>query len=381
MSNSPKYLAAGDRAPNSTGITAEGAVYASESQSGRAVAMILCRNLDVPELIPLLGALSAQADEFSSREVDLVAMIGEDVSRVLGFKIEHPSRVTLIGALDTFLEQNAVKGKLPEVMKGSPKDFMERIGFESKKPEILILDRNQRVAGRIVPDSVENMVAQTLAVVKALPFETPRDIFAPAPVLILHNLLDPDLCEELIEMHKADGGSESPSLMRDEQGRPGHKVDHRLKKRRDFLLERDHPMSVRLTDIVMRRVVPEIKRCFQAEVTHMDRFNVACYPGDGGHFRRHRDNRPELVSFRRFALSINLTSPGKGYEGGYLRLPEFNNHHYCCPTGAGVTFSVALLHEITPVLSGNRYVLVTHLHDDEGEIKWLEMRKTLAGVV
>jgi predicted 2-oxoglutarate/Fe(II)-dependent dioxygenase YbiX len=64
-----------------------------------------------------------------------------------------------------------------------------------------------------------------------------------------------------------------------------------------------------------------------------------------------------------------------------LRLPEFNLHNYRCPTGAGLIFSVALLHEITPVLRGDRYVLVTHLHDDEGEAQWLAMRHSLAETV
>jgi predicted 2-oxoglutarate/Fe(II)-dependent dioxygenase YbiX len=169
-------------------------------------------------------------------------------------------------------------------------------------------------------------------------------------------------------------------LTTDALGRPYNKLDHTFKKRRDLLLDRDHPMHVRLAGIIMKRCAPEIKRAFQAVVTHTDRLLIACYPGDGGHFRRHRDNRPKVVSFRRFAPSINLTLDAEGYEGGHLRLPEFNSHHYRCPPGAGVIFSVALLHEITPVLRGDRYVLVTHLHDDEGEVQWLAYRAAMAAV-
>lgn len=142
-------------------------------------------------------------------------------------------------------------------------------------------------------------------------------------------------------------------LTTDAEGRPRHKLDYAYKKRRDFLLERDHPMYLRVNDIIMRRCVPEIKRAFQVEVSHTDRFLIACYPGDGGHFRRHRDNRPAIVAFRRFALSINLTVSAEGYEGGFLRLPEFSSHNYRSPTGAGLLCSVALLHEITPVLRGD----------------------------
>lgn len=358
MSGSTGFqLLAGDRAPECFGITAKGALYASEEQAGRAVVAILARNLAAPGLVPLLAAFSARADELAARDVDLVALIGDDVDLVFEFNFTHPSRVTLVGSLNNFLDG---------------------IGFDSTAPGVLVLDRNQRAAARIGAGETESMVAATMATVNALPTETPRDIFTPAPVLVLPNLFDRDLCRELIEMHRTGPTFESPVLTTDAHGRGEHKYDHELKKRRDLLLERDHPMHLRVTDILIRRCVPEIKRCFQHEVRHTDRLLIACYPGDGGHFSRHRDDRPEMVSFRKFALSINLTLSADGYEGGFLRLPEFNSHNIRCPPGGGVIFSVALLHEVTPVARGDRYVLVTHLHDDEGEAKWRAMRQTLA---
>lgn len=361
MSGSTKFhLSAGDRAPPCLGFTAKGTLYASEAQAGRAVVLILARHLSNPALLPLLTAFSARAGELAAREVDLVALIGEDVEAVFDFNFHHPGKVTLVGSLN---------------------DFLERIGFDSETPEVLVIDRNSRVALRIGSGDSESMVAATMSAANGLPAEAPRDICAPAPVLLLTNLLDRDLCQELIEMHKTGPSFESPVLTTDADGKPQHKLDYELKKRRDMLLERDHPMHVRITEIIMRTVVPEIKRVFQVNVNHTDRFLLACYPGDGGHFCRHRDDRPALVAFRRFAVSINLTTSADGYEGGFLRLPEFNLHNYRCPTGAGLIFSVALLHEITPVLRGDRYVLVTHLHDDEGEAQWLAMRQTLAGSV
>ncbi len=352
-------LEAGDRAPPCIGITARGQLYAFEEQAGRAVVVILARDLNSPGLTPLLAAFSARAADFSEREVDLVALIGEDVERVFEFNFRNPGRVTLVGSLNRFLES---------------------IGFEGSAPEVLLLDRNLRVAARLDADETGNVVAAALAAAGALAREAVRDICTPAPVLLLPNLLDRALCRDLIEMHRNGPTFESPVLTTDALGRPYNKLDHTFKKRRDLLLDRDHPMHVRLAGIIMKRCAPEIKRAFQAVVTHTDRLLIACYPGDGGHFRRHRDNRPKVVSFRRFALSINLTLDAEGYEGGHLRLPEFNSHHYRCPPGAGVIFSVALLHEITPVLRGDRYVLVTHLHDDEGEVQWLAYRAAMAAV-
>jgi hypothetical protein len=34
-----------------------------------------------------------------------------------------------------------------------------------------------------------------------------------------------------------------------------------------------------------------------------------------------------------------------------------------------MVFSAALMHEITPVIKGDRYVLVTHLFDAQGEME------------
>jgi len=347
-------IATGDRAPNIIAITAKGTLYATDEQSGRAVVLILSGTLDAPELIPLLDAFTARAEAFADKDADLVAMIDTHVENVFEFNFTHPGKVTLVG---------------------SPNEFPQRIGFTGAAPEILVLDTNQRVAAHIPSAAPEAMVAASLEAIDRLPREEPRNLFTSAPVLMLPNILDLDLCRELVDMHHAGASFQSPALYLDASGRPVNDTDFQLKKRRDFLISRAHPMHHRLTDIVRRVVFPEIKRCFQAEVRHTERFNVACYPGDGGHFRRHRDNRPEIVAFRRFALSINLTPKADGYEGGFLRLPEFNGHHYRSPTGGGVIFSVDLLHEIAPVVSGNRFVLVNHLFDDEAVAKRMEMEQ------
>ncbi|MBF0561613.1 MAG: 2OG-Fe(II) oxygenase [Alphaproteobacteria bacterium] len=362
MKDSPAHqpstdrLETGDRAPSFIGITAKGALYASDTQAGRTVVMILARDLDTPGLIPLLAAFSGQAEAFAAVEADLVALINVNVEQVFEFSLQHPGAVTLVG---------------------SPNDFMDRAGFDGEGLDVLVLDRNLRVAARLTALDADIKVAAALDAATRLPTETPRDIYTPAPVLILPNLLERDLCQELVEMHLAGTSFDSPALRLGAQGQLKRDINSNLKRRRDFLLKRDHPMHVRLTDIIRQRCFPEVKRCFQATVSHTERFNIACYPSDGGHFHRHRDNRPDIVAHRRFALSINITASGEGYEGGYLRLPEFNLHHYRATTGGGVIFSVNLLHEITPVLRGNRYVLITHLFDDDGVAQHMAMEQIL----
>jgi predicted 2-oxoglutarate/Fe(II)-dependent dioxygenase YbiX len=66
-------------------------------------------------------------------------------------------------------------------------------------------------------------------------------------------------------------------------------------------------------------------------------------------------------------LSLNLNT--EDYEGGHLLFPEYNDHRYSPPTGGGVIFSTAVLHEAAPVTFGRRYVLLTFLHSDAAEVR------------
>ena len=106
---------------------------------------------------------------------------------------------------------------------------------------------------------------------------------------------------------------------------------------------------------------------FQHDTTHTDRILVARYDAGAGHFRRHRDNVGESVAFRQFALSVNLNA--EEYEGGNLLFPEYNDHQYRPGTGDGIVFSSSLLHEVTPMTRGHRYVLLTFLHDIHAEAR------------
>jgi predicted 2-oxoglutarate/Fe(II)-dependent dioxygenase YbiX/peroxiredoxin len=184
---------------------------------------------------------------------------------------------------------------------------------------------------------------------------------AHAPVLIIPGILEPALCRALIAGYERHGGRES-GFMRDVDGRTVEIQDPSHKVRRDWDIEDEKLTSV-LQDRFRRRVVPEIRKAFQFEVTRMERYLVACYAAEeGGHFRAHRDNTTKGTAHRRFAVSVNLNADE--YEGGDLRLPEFGPRTYRAPTGGGVVFSCSLLHEATPVTRGKRYAFLPFLYDE-----------------
>src|SRR6185312_1805661 len=138
-------------------------------------------------------------------------------------------------------------------------------------------------------------------------------------------------------------------------------TDPAHKRRRDYSID-DGGLIEQLKQRIARRIVPEIARAYQFNVTRMERFIVACYSADeDGHFNAHRDNTTKGTAHRRFAVSLNLNGD---YEGGELTFPEFGPRGFKPPAGAAVVFSCSLLHQAKLVTKGKRYVFLPFLYDE-----------------
>ena len=185
----------------------------------------------------------------------------------------------------------------------------------------------------------------------------------PAPILTLAHVFESELCAHLVECFERAGGRDS-GFMQDVAGRSVENFDDGWKRRCDFHLT-DPGLIGSLRARIGRRICPEIKKAFQMQPTRVERDLVARYDSEtGGHFGPHRDDTGMSVAHRRFAVSINLNAD---FDGGEISFPEYSSRTFKAAPGTAIVFSASILHQVSRVTRGRRYVFLTFLFDEEGE--------------
>jgi predicted 2-oxoglutarate/Fe(II)-dependent dioxygenase YbiX len=185
----------------------------------------------------------------------------------------------------------------------------------------------------------------------------------PAPVLILPNVFEPEFCRHLINCYEVHGGRES-GFMQEVDGKAVEMHDAGWKRRKDFTIE-DEALIELIKIRIGRRVSMMMQKTFQFRLSRMERFLVACYSAeDGGHFGPHRDDTVKATEHRRFAGSINLNDD---FDGGEVSFPEFGSRQFKATSGAALIFSSSLLHQVSRVTRGRRYVFLPFFHDEDAE--------------
>ncbi len=348
----PTLAQVGDRAPVCCGMTTDQQFYSFEEQFGRPVVLILAGAGTAGKVRPLVAEFATLLPNFAARNADVLLLVDDNPQALWPIGLESvPLRVVDCG------------------------EFLSLCGVRAADTLILVIDRNLRVALRMLPYDISPLARQQsgqsdiasicLACLDQLPFEEPRDIRAPAPAIILPNLLERSLCRRLIDRFESSPAADGEVARIDAQGAVRSVVDLAKKHRRDLLVLPDDGLHPILATALLGRCVAEIAKAFQVNVSYVDRILIARYDETGGWFRRHRDNGADNVAFRQFAISVNLNA--EEYQGGHLLFPEYNDHRYSPPTGAGIIFSTSLLHEAAAIISGRRYVLLTFFHDEVNE--------------
>ena len=169
-------------------------------------------------------------------------------------------------------------------------------------PHWLLLDPALRVLGVFPLDKSDEAIERLRAALA----EPAADSWA--PVLLVPNVIEPELCARLIGGYEADGGEES-GFMRDVEGKTVLIVDPHHKQRRDYFIE-DEQLRRGLVARMRRRLSPALERAFQFKATRIERYLVACYAAGAGHFRRDVQDLVDVVDAHGHVLSaLNRSTP------------------------------------------------------------------------
>ncbi|MCE4556548.1 hypothetical protein [Pelomonas cellulosilytica] len=111
-----------------------------------------------------------------------------------------------------------------------------------------------------------------LGALPPVPFYAGVDMHA--PVIILPDVLEQDLCRQLIQAYDRHGGEVS-GFMREVNGKTVGVYDDAHKRRRDYQID-DPQLQQALQRCVQARVAPAIRKAHCFEATRMERYIVGC---------------------------------------------------------------------------------------------------------
>ncbi|RZU38170.1 peroxiredoxin [Fluviicoccus keumensis] len=351
MNDQPQPLKVGEPAQWFVAPSSVNPAFHLDSLGGYHVILNFFGNSGEPASQKVLDHFLSLQPELARHDLVFLGISLSPADQALVHRVSHPKYVKFIWDFDR--EVSKLYGLL------SIEDGTERFF-----PTTIVLNPLMQIAGIFPWTRPATHAAEVLAWCTRLP-PIPRNIVAlpQAPVLRIPNVLSPEECRVLINRYRQTGGGPS-GIMLTREGQTIGAFDNYFKRRRDINLE-DHPdLLAPVNRRLEKRLLPYVERAFRFRPTRFERYLIACYDsGDHGGFLPHRDNNTPGTAHRRFAMSLHL-NVGE-YEGGDLHFPEFGRQAYRGATGEATVFSCALLHEVTPVTQGQRYVLLCFFYDEE----------------
>lgn len=289
----------------------------------------------------------------------LLAGIGVEVANAVASTLGEEADVLLVATEPPAARAEGVQASVFVDADGAVRAKLLRV--EPGTTAAFLLDPGLRVATVLEAAATDAtaLAAAARAALAALPRVEPIDVVAQAPVSLVPDVLDAEICGFLTGLLDAKGGVES-GVEALAGGEYADVIRHDAKRRKDHVVE-DPELLRLLTATIGRRLFPEIQRAFQYRATRFEGFKIARYD-ETGFFRPHRDNLSPATAHRRFSVTLNLNA---GYDGGHLRFPEYGPHRYRPAPGGAVIFSASLLHEVLPVTKGTRYVLITFVWGED----------------
>ena len=324
--NAPNILSRGERAPDFVLPIRDGTPTRFYARTGGAPTVLIFAEATDDRVAAFIHALDAQAPQ----------------------------------QIDTFVIQRSTDIPAREHTVFADADNKVRTAYRllgTETPIAFLLDPNLRVLSSLTLEVPQTAADEACHIIDTIAQSEPLEIAAQAPVLLIPNVLNTDICNTLIHIWET-RGNEATGVEQSIRGNRRDILDDTNKKRRDHIVADEKLMRL-LSTTIGRRIMPEIRKAFHFEATRFEGFKIACYDAEEkGFFRPHRDNLSPATAHRRFALTLLLNSD---YEGGHLTFPEYGPHLYKPGPGNAIIFSCSHLHAVAPVTSGRRFALLSFL--------------------
>ena len=329
----------GEPAPDFRAHTQDGQPITKDSLAGRFTVLCFFGSTSVPQMAAMVAEIAGRQDVFNAEDCQFVG-ISIDPDDANSNQLPEPSAGVRY-VWDTSHELSTAFGAV-----NSPDDEgdagQDAVSFQ---PLTILLDQSLRVVSAHKIDDPPNHPAALIRFVSTLPAIGPaRPAMPQAPVLVVPMVLEMDMCRRLMAHFDEEGGKPS-GIFEDDGAETSLTLDPTRKQRLDAIVTDDNLRNM-VHARIQRRLLPEIKKAFQFDVTRMERSVVARYEA-GDFFKPHRDNAARATAHRQFAITIPLNA--EAFSGGLLRFPEFGPTVYPIPTGCALVHSCGLLHETTPV--------------------------------
>lgn len=146
----------------------------------------------------------------------------------------------------------------------------------------------------------------------------------------------------------------------------------RISTQRQVLIPKDSFITENLKQFGVKKIIQTQKFRYQEELDYDKTKNIASILKytKGGKFKRHQDRGSKGTEWRYRTILIQLSNEDE-YEGGDLSVWDTNNNEtkISKQRGNAVMFDSRLYHQVHPLISGTRYVLVMWLPHESFEIK------------
>lgn len=175
-------------------------------------------------------------------------------------------------------------------------------------------------------------------------------------IFVIDNFLSFEICDKIINHCLTDANLN--------KGKVGSRVDENQKKRYDIFLNNKKQIISELDDILYLKHCTSIQDNMRENIKYREPYKVGYYLGENNYkaFYNYHTDTSGSTAYRNISMIVALSDPND-YDGGELHFKTLDVK-YKLKKGTAIFFKSNLLHGVTPVLSGKRFVLISFFFDN-----------------